>query len=61
MLVIFGATSRKGPAGLARIAIGLALAMIHIVGIPITGTSVNPARVSVRRPFMVRAILKNKY
>ena len=44
LLVIFGATSRKAPAGFAGIAIGLALAMIHMVGIPITGTSVNPAR-----------------
>jgi aquaporin Z len=44
LLVIFGATSRKSPAGFAGIAIGFALAMIHMVGIPITGTSVNPAR-----------------
>jgi aquaporin Z len=44
LLVIFGATSRKAPAGFAGIAIGLSLAMIHMVGIPITGTSVNPAR-----------------
>jgi aquaporin Z len=44
LLVIFGATSRKAPAGFAGIAIGFALAMIHMVGIPITGTSVNPAR-----------------
>ena len=44
LLVIFGATSRNAPAGFAGIAIGFALAMIHMVGIPITGTSVNPAR-----------------
>jgi aquaporin Z len=44
LIVIFGATSRKAPAGFAGIAIGLTLAMVHMVGIPITGTSVNPAR-----------------
>jgi len=44
LLVIFGATSSKVPAGFAGIPIGLSLAIIHMVGIPITGTSVNPAR-----------------
>jgi aquaporin Z len=44
LIVIFGATSESAPKGFAGIAIGLALAFIHIVGIPITGTSVNPAR-----------------
>lgn len=44
LIVIFGATSKPAPPGFAGIAIGLALAMIHMVGIPITGTSVNPAR-----------------
>ncbi len=44
LLVIFGSTSKQAPAGFAGIPIGFALAMIHIVGIPITGTSVNPAR-----------------
>lgn len=44
LLVIFGATSPKAPTGFAGIAIGWSLAMIHMVGIPITGTSVNPAR-----------------
>ena len=44
LMVIFGATSSKAPAGFAGIAIGLSLAMIHMVTIPITGTSVNPAR-----------------
>lgn len=44
LIVIFGATSRAAPAGFAGIAIGLSLALIHIVGIPITGVSVNPAR-----------------
>jgi aquaporin Z len=44
LFVIFGATSKKAPEGFAGIAIGLTLTFIHIVGIPITGTSVNPAR-----------------
>jgi aquaporin Z len=44
LLVIFGATSKAAPAGFAGIAIGLSLTLIHIVGIPITGVSVNPAR-----------------
>jgi aquaporin Z len=44
LLVIFGSTSKKAPAGFAGIPIGFALVLVHIVGIPITGTSVNPAR-----------------
>ena len=44
LLVIFGATSKAAPAGFAGVAIGLSLTMIHLVGIPIDGTSVNPAR-----------------
>lgn len=44
LIVIFGATDKAAPAGFAGIAIGLALVLIHLVGIPITGTSVNPAR-----------------
>jgi len=44
LLVIFGSTSKKAPAGFAGLSIGLSLTMIHLVGIPITGTSVNPAR-----------------
>jgi aquaporin Z len=44
LMVIFGATSKNAPAGFAGIPIGFALAIIHMVGIPITGTSVNPAR-----------------
>ena len=43
-LVIHGSTSEKVPKGFAGISIGLSLVLIHIVGIPITGTSVNPAR-----------------
>jgi aquaporin Z len=44
VFVIFGALSKDAPKGFAGLAIGFALAMVHIVGIPITGTSVNPAR-----------------
>lgn len=44
VLVVLGATSRLGSPGFAGLAIGLALTVVHIVGIPLTGTSVNPAR-----------------
>ena len=44
LLVIYGSTSERAPKGFAGISIGLSLVMIHLVGIPITGTSVNPAR-----------------
>ncbi|MGO9545687.1 MAG: aquaporin Z [Rhodomicrobium sp.] len=44
LFVIMGATHGNAPVGFAGIAIGLALALIHLVGIPITNTSVNPAR-----------------
>jgi len=44
LFVIFGSTSKKAPEGFAGLSIGLSLVLIHIVGIPITGTSVNPAR-----------------
>jgi aquaporin Z len=44
LLVIYGSTSEAVPKGFAGIPIGLSLTMIHLVGIPITGTSVNPAR-----------------
>jgi aquaporin Z len=44
LFVIFGSTHKNAPKGFAGISIGLSLALIHLVGIPITGTSVNPAR-----------------
>jgi aquaporin Z len=44
LIVILGATSKAAPAGFAPIAIGLCLLVIHLIGIPITNASVNPAR-----------------
>lgn len=44
LLVIMGATSKRAPAGFAPIAIGLCLTLIHLISIPVTNTSVNPAR-----------------
>jgi aquaporin Z len=44
LFIIMGATHGKAPAGFAPLAIGFALAMIHLVSIPVTNTSVNPAR-----------------
>lgn len=44
LVVILGATDKRAPAGFAGLAIGLALALIHLVGIPVTNLSVNPAR-----------------
>ena len=44
LIVIMGATSKSASAGFAPIAIGLALTLIHLVSIPVTNTSVNPAR-----------------
>jgi len=44
LLIILGATSDRAPAGFAPIAIGLGLTLIHLISIPVTNTSVNPAR-----------------
>jgi aquaporin Z len=44
LIIILGATGSKAPAGFAPIAIGLALTLIHLISIPVTNTSVNPAR-----------------
>jgi aquaporin Z len=44
LVVIMGATDRRAPAGMAPVAIGLCLTLIHLISIPVTNTSVNPAR-----------------
>ena len=44
LVVILGATDPRAPAGFAGIAIGLSLTLIHLIGIPVTNLSVNPAR-----------------
>ena len=44
LLIILGATDKRAPQGLAPIAIGLGLTLIHLISIPVTNTSVNPAR-----------------
>jgi aquaporin Z len=44
VLVILGATHARAPIGFAGLAIGMALALVHLVSIPVTNTSVNPAR-----------------
>jgi aquaporin Z len=44
LLVILGSTDKRAPQGLAPIAIGLCLTLIHLISIPVTNTSVNPAR-----------------
>ena len=44
LIIILGATDARAPAGLAPVAIGLGLTLIHLISIPVTNTSVNPAR-----------------
>ena len=44
LMIILGSTDKRAPAGFAPIAIGLALTLIHLIGIPVTNLSVNPAR-----------------
>lgn len=44
LIVIMGATDKRAPQGFAPLAIGMALTLIHLIGIPVTNTSVNPAR-----------------
>lgn len=44
LMIILGATDRRAPSGFAPIAIGLGLTLIHLIGIPVTNLSVNPAR-----------------
>jgi len=44
LMIILGATDKRAPQGFAAITIGLGLTHIHLIGIPVTNTSVNPAR-----------------
>jgi aquaporin Z len=44
LMVILGATDKRAPSGLAPLAIGFCLTLIHLISIPVTNTSVNPAR-----------------
>jgi hypothetical protein len=48
LIVILGATHHRAPVGFAGLAIGLALTLIHLISIPVTNTSVNPARSTAR-------------
>ncbi len=57
LIVILGATSKRVPAGFAPIAIGLALTLIHLISIPVTNTSVNPARSTAPALFVGGAAL----
>jgi aquaporin Z len=52
LLVILGATHRKAPTGFAGLAIGLCLTLIHLISIPVTNTSVNPARSTSQAVFV---------
>ena len=52
LFIILGATDKRAPQGFAPIAIGLGLTLIHLISIPVTNTSVNPAR-SMRPTFFV--------
>jgi aquaporin Z len=44
LIIILGATDKRAPKGLAPVAIGLGLTLVHLISIPVTNTSVNPAR-----------------
>jgi aquaporin Z len=52
LVIILGATDRRAPAGFAPIAIGLGLTLIHLISIPVTNTSVNPARSTSQAVFV---------
>src|SRR5882672_7942189 len=49
LMIIMGSTDKRAPSGFAPIAIGLGLTLIHLIGIPVTNLSVNPARSTVRQ------------
>ena len=57
LLIILGSTHEKAPKGFAPIAIGLGLTLIHLISIPITNTSVNPARSTSQAIFAEGAYL----
>jgi aquaporin Z len=52
LIVILGSTHKRAPTGFAGLAIGLALTLIHLISIPVTGTSVNPARSTATAVFV---------
>jgi aquaporin Z len=52
LIVILGATHDRAPVGFAGLAIGLALTLIHLISIPVTNTSVNPARSTATAMFV---------
>ena len=58
LMIILGSTSRRAPAGFAPIAIGLGLVLIHLITIPLTNTSVNPARSTSQALFAGGAYLE---
>ena len=58
LFVIMGSTDKRAPAGFAPIAIGLCLALIHLISIPATNTSVNPARSTAVAVFVGGAAIK---
>jgi len=52
LMIIVGATDGRAPAGFAPLAIGFGLTLIHLIGIPVTNTSVNPARSTATAVFV---------
>lgn len=52
LMIILGSTDKRAPQGFAPIAIGLALTLIHLISIPVTNTSVNPARSTSQAVFV---------
>jgi len=58
VMIILGATDKRAPAGFAGIAIGLSLTLIHLIGIPVTNLSVNPARSTAPALFEGMAAIK---